>query len=342
MSNRHNGRRSRKASPLKAWLVALCALAVLLLGVFLALSLESRLSAPIENAGQRITAYTAHRDGEQVFMNGQWHVARNLDTLLVIGVDDFGAMTSSNSYNNSSQADFLALFVRDQDTGERAVLHLNRDAMTDIPVLGLTGQRAGSTWGQLALSFNYGRGQEDSCKNVVDAVSHLLYGVEIDHYIAVTMDAVPIMNDWVGGVEVEVKDDFTGIDDTLKLGSMVKLQGDRALTYVRTRRGLEDSTNLRRMERQRQYATAWMEAAQPFLQDTKAIADLILSIDKYHYTDYTVEQFVQFGDMLTSKGELPSYELPGENVLGKVYMEYHVDDAALADMVLRLFYTPVL
>ncbi len=32
--------------------------------------------------------------------------------------------------------------------------------------------------------------------------------------------------------------------------------GNHALTYVRTRGGLEDSSNLRRMERQRQYLIA--------------------------------------------------------------------------------------
>lgn len=339
--SRNHGRSSRKASRLKICLMLCGVSAVLILGVFLALSLDSWLSAPIKDAGQRVTVYTPRRDGEQVFMNDKWHVGRNLDTLLLIGVDDFGAMTGSNSYNNTSQADFLALFVRDQDTGEKAVIHINRDAMTNIPVLGLTGQKAGTIWGQLALSFNYGSGREDSCQNVVDAVSHLLFGVEIDHYLAVTMDAVPIMNDWVGGVEVEVKDDFTGIDDTLKLGSMVKLQGDRALTYVRTRRGLEDSSNIHRMERQRQYAQAWMAAAQPYLKDAKAVAELVMSIDKYHFTNYTVEQFAQFGNMLTADDGLISYELPGENVLGEVYMEYHVNDAALAGMVLELFYVPV-
>ncbi|MBQ4552853.1 MAG: LCP family protein [Clostridia bacterium] len=334
-------RRSRRANPLRICLALCGVFAVLVLGALLSRSFEAWHSAPIENAGRRMTAYTKAREGAQVFMNGRWHVGRDLDTLLVIGVDDFGAMTGSQSYNNSSQADFLALFIRDQDTGEKSVLHLNRDAMTNIPVLGLTGQKAGTTYGQLALAFNYGRGQEDSCQNVVDAVSHLLFGVEIDHYIAVTMDAVPIMNDWAGGVEVEVKDDFTGIDDTLKLGSMVKLQGDRALTYVRTRRGLEDSSNLHRMERQRQYATAWMQQAQPYLQDPKAVAELVVSLGDYHFTDYTVEEFIQFGDMLTDNGKLMSYELPGENVLGRVFMEYHVDDAALADMVLNLFYLPI-
>lgn len=335
-------RRYRRANPFKKICLVLCgAVAVLLLGVTLSLVLDSRLSAPIENAGHRMTAYTKQREGAQVYMNGQWHVGRNLDTLLVIGVDNYGEMKGSTSYNNNGRADFLALFIRDLDTEERTVLHLNRDAMTNIPVLGLTGQKAGSIYGQLALAFSYGRGQEDSCKNVVEAVSHLLYGVEIDHYIAVTMDAVPIMNDWVGGVTVEVLDDFTGIDDTLKLGSMVKLQGDRALTYVRTRWGLDDSSNLHRMKRQQQFAAAWMEKAQPFLKNPSAIADLVLSIEPYHYTDYTVEQFVQFGDMLTDDGKLISCELPGDNVQGDVYMEYYVDDQALADMVLKLFYMPI-
>ena len=81
--------------------------------------------------------------------------------------------------------------------------------------------------------------------------------------------------------------------------------------------------------------------AQPLLKDTKAVADLVLSIEPYHFTDYTVEQFVQFGEMLSDDGELMRYELPGENAKGNVYMEYHVDDSALADMVLKLFYMPL-
>mgnify|MGYP000585160404 FL=1 len=69
------------------------------------------------------------------------------------------------------------------------------------------------------------------------------------------MDAVPILNDLLGGVEVTVLDDFSGIDDTLIKGETVTLHGDHALTYVRERYGLEDSSNSTRMVRQRQYMT---------------------------------------------------------------------------------------
>ena len=65
-----------------------------------------------------------------------------------------------------------------------------------------------------------------------------------------------LLNDLVGGVTLEVLDDFSGIDDTLVQGETVTLKGQQALTYVRSRGGLEDSTNLHRMERQRQYLSA--------------------------------------------------------------------------------------
>ena len=133
---------------------------------------------------------------------------------------------------------------------------LNRDTMTKIQILGVRGDVAGTFTGQLALAHTYGSGERDSCLNTTEAVSNLLYGVGIDHYISITMDGVAILNDLVGGVEVEVMDDFSSIDSTLVQGETVTLMGNHALTYVRTRGGLEDSSNLHRMERQRQYLIA--------------------------------------------------------------------------------------
>ena len=106
--------------------------------------------------------------------------------------------------------------------------------MTQIQILGVTEEPAGSFTGQLALAHTYGSGEEDSCENTVLAVSNLLYGMEIDHYVSLTMDGVALLNDLVGGVPVEVLDDFSGIDDSLVQGETVTLRGRQALTYVRS------------------------------------------------------------------------------------------------------------
>lgn len=322
---------------LSAFAVAL----VLLLGTVAAQFLESRMAAPVENAGKQMTAHTDAENTAQVFMNGRWYRKKNIETLLVMGVDDFGAITGGDSYNNTKQADFLALYVRDRDSGEGAAIHINRDTMTDITVLGVTGQAAGTRHAQLALAHTYGRGEDDSSKNTVKAVSNLLYGMNVDHYMTLTMDAVPLMNEWVGGVEVEVLEDFTGIDDSLKEGATVKLRGEQALTYVQTRKGLEDSTNLKRMERQRQYAAAWMNEAQDKLGEPEAVAELVLEIEDYHYSDCTVEELNSFAGSMSDNPEMQIYELEGEAVQGENYMEFYADDEAIQQLVLELFYEPV-
>ena len=182
--------------------------------------------------------------------DGVWYAPKQgQETMLLIGLDKMDPLKQSEGYNNNTQADFLLLAVFDDIEEKVHVLHINRDSMAEIPVLGVDGQPAGSVTGQLALAYTYGSGLNDSCANTVDAVSDFLYGIEIDHYVAMTMGAIPYLNDLIGGVEVTVLDDFSGIDDSLVEGETITLKGEQALHYVRNRAELEDSTNLNRMKR---------------------------------------------------------------------------------------------
>lgn len=318
-----------------------CVLLVFAGGMIAVTQFESMTSSPVENAGQQLTAYTAAANRAQYYVDGQWIAQKELETLLVIGLDDLGGFEVSNSYNNTSQADFMVLLIRNPADGSFQAIHLNRDTMTRIPVLGVTGQKAGYRTAQLALAYTYGRGQEDSCRNTMEAVSHLLYGVEIDHYIAVTMDSVPIVNDWVGGVTVEVLDDFTGVSDGLVKGESTRLHGQMALDYVRIRKGLDDSSNLHRMERQRQYANEWLKLATPLFKNPGAVIDLVVQLSDYHYSDCTAGELADFANAYAANPFESVHTLKGENVQGEVYMEYHLDEDAVRDMVLSLFFEPV-
>lgn len=302
--------------------------------------LEDKLSVEIEHAGQQMTAHTSDHSSAQVFMNDGWYAERNVETLLVIGIDELGTIEAGESYNNTKQADFLALFIRDLDSGRIDALHLNRDTITDIPVLGVTGQATGTRRAQLTLAYNYGKGDHVSSRNVADAVERLLYGMKVDDYITVTMDAVPIINDWAGGVTVKVMDDFTGIDDALVQDELVMLKGRQALTYVRSRMGLDDSSNLHRMERQRQYASAWAKSAHNKLTDKQAVADLAMQLDAYYRSSCTLEKLQDFAQSFANKASIPTYEIKGTAVQGDVFMEFYVDEEALQQLVLELFYKP--
>lgn len=323
----------------KAVAVVLVFLLLVLLGLYLVRLWETHSAAapaatptpPVESDGVGLTYY-----------EGSWYAPRKgLETVLLMGLDVLDNAAQTESYTNHQQADFLLLLLLDHDDQTFSALHLNRDTMAEIQILGVTGEPAGTFTGQLALAHTYGDGGTDSCENTVQAVSSLLYGVEIDHYLSITMDAVPVLNDMAGGVTVEVMDDFSGIDPALVQGETVTLRGQQALTYVRTRRELEDSSNLRRMERQRQYMAALLEQLQGLsVEDPKFLSDAALTLSEYLVSDCTVNQLSDLGTYVQSCQFTGIQALEGEAVEGEEYMEFYVDEDAMRHIVMELFYAP--
>ena len=278
---------------LKGAAAILAAVLVLLAGMLLLQRWENAQDAPVSSSGEASSVEAgAPVDGREItYYNGTAYARReDLETVLLLGVDKFEGETPEG-YINNQQADFLLLLVMDKENETCTPIQLNRDTMTQIQILGVTGEPAGTFTGQLALAHTYGSGEEDSCVNTVLAVSNLLYGMEIDHYVSLTMDGVALLNDLVGGVTVEVLDDFSGTDDSLVQGETVTLKGQQALTYVRSRGGLEDSSNLHRMERQRQYLSALQQQLKAAVQQEDGFTlDALLQLNEYMVSDCTVEQ----------------------------------------------------
>ena len=265
-------------------------------------------------------------------------VKENLTTILIMGLDKYQAPLDAMGYLNDQQADFLMLAVLDRDAKVCDVLHLNRDTMTEIRRLGIGSKEAGRFVGQLALAHTYGSGGSDSCLNTVRAVSDLLKGVKIDHYLAVTMDGVGALNDLVGGVTVEVLDDMTDFDPALVKGQTVTLHGDQALLYVRTRAGLADSTNLHRMERQRQYLSAlYSRIMEKLREDENFLTGSLTQLAGCFKSDCTVNQLNDLGKLLSECTLHPFLTLEGEAVKGEEFIEYYVDPDSLTATLRKLF-----
>lgn len=280
------------------------------------------------------TSDTVVHDGKEYVLK------KDVDTVLVMGLDAFGASSESDSYNNQKQADFIMLFVIDKAASSYTALHIDRDTIAEMNVLGVAGEKIGTVEKQIALSHNYGNGKEVSCRNVSDAVSTLLHGADIDHYVSLTMDAVPLYTDLVGGVALTVLDDFTGVDDTLVKGETVTLDGEQALTYIRSRQGLSDSTNQNRMARQRQFARALMEQTRTCLQnDTNFAAESLLKLTKYLVSDCSSTRLQSLFETLQSYTFEGIVGLSGEKKIEDGYAAFYPKEEALTHTVLDLFYT---
>lgn len=329
---------------LKGTAAILAVVLVLLAGMLLLQRWENTQDAPVSSSGEvsSVEADAPVDDREITFYNGTAYARReDLETVLLLGVDKFEGETPEG-YVNNQQTDFLLLLVMDKENETCTPIQLNRDTMTQIQILGVTGEPAGTFTGQLALAHTYGSGEEDSCENTALAVSNLLYGMEIDHYVSLTMDGVALLNDLVGGVTVEVLDDFSGIDDSLMQGEIVTLKGQQALTYVRSRGGMEDSSNLHRMERQRQYLAALQQQLKAAVrQEDGFTLDALLQLNEYMVSDCTVDQLSDLGDSLAAYQVSDILTTPGDAQEGEEFIEFTVDEAALQQLVMDVFYEPV-
>lgn len=275
---------------------------------------------------------------EEVFYNGETYVRNeNIETLLVLGLDTFDNY-DSDSYRNEKQADFLALLVLDKTANTCQAIHINRDTMTEMNVLGVAGDRVDTVTAQVALSHTYGNGREVSCRNTANAVSDLL-GIEIDHYVSLSMNAVPAYNDMLGGVTLEVMDDFTSIDPQMSAGKKMTLSGAQALLYVRSRKGLDDATNDHRMKRQKQYLQALLDATERRIdQDESFVSKAAMKLTEYMVSDCSANRLEEIAKRYTITDPTAIHTPEGATKMGEEFLEFYPDADSLKQIVVDCFY----
>lgn len=310
----------------------LCAATVVLLlaGLSMLRNWEEGYShAPVNSSGA---------EESLTYYDGAWYRKRDdVETVLLIGIDKAAVDETMSVQGEYEQSDFLMLLVIDKAAKSSVVLHINRDTMTEIQMLSDSGRVEGRATVQITLAHTFGGQPEIRCRNAAEAVSNLLYGVDIDHYVSLAMDGVAVLNDLVGGVTLEVMDDFPGTGWTE--GETITLMGQQALTYVRARMGMEDPSNVRRMERQRQYLEALQDQLLMKLDGGQEFtSSVLMELNDYIVTNCSVEQLSRLADTMKECGKTEYRSLEGEAELVGKFMQFHVDEDALQRTVMELFY----
>lgn len=265
---------------------------------------------------------------------------QDIRVYLLMGIDRKGNVEDSNAYRNPGAADVVLVVVFDETANEYSVIALNRDTMVEMPVLGLGGKNAGSINAQLALSHTYGNGLHQSCENVKVTVSELLYGIPIHQYFSMNMDVISILTDAVGGVKVNVTEDFSAVDCTIQPGE-VTLNGEQAYLFVRTRKDVGDQLNLSRMDRHKEFMFGFVEALHENIgHDSSKVMEIYEKISPYMVTDCSDHMMTDLFNRFIEY-ELKDVVSPvGTNVRGKEYMEFYLDKEKLLELAISLFYEP--
>lgn len=277
---------------------------------------------------------TISRDGVK------YYPRQDIDVILLMGINCPGYVQAQYPHNENP-ADMVALMVLDEKAGTYTVLNLNRDAMVDMPELNDEGREIGTMYAQLGYAHSYGSGLEDSCENMKKTVSNLLGGVAIDYYISMNIDAIAPLNDAVGGVTVNVVHDFSQVDSTIPKGT-VTLKGNQARTFVQSRWYVGDELNLSRIERQKEYMNNFISAFKQTMKtsDSGFVLDTYNMVAPYLVSDLPISTLTSMVERYMECSLTDILSLEGENKMGAEYMEFYVDEDALEDLRLELFYAP--
>lgn len=281
---------------------------------------------------------TANKDtGELTYQGTAFRPKESVKAYLFMGIDRDGPAKSNQSYIDGGQADVQFLLVVDEKNETWQLLHINRDSMVEVPILGMTGQVIRTEYQQITLAHAYGDGGTDSCRNAVAAVSNMLGGQSIDGYFALNMGAISILNDFVGGVTVTIESDFSDVDPTLVMGQTITLNGQQAYNFIRTRRNVDDQTNLSRMQRHRQYMTGLGEKL--FELDQQDVLRGYDAVFDYLVTDMGSKTITQLFEKIQNYTQLDTLTVNGKSYLDEEECNaYALDEESLNQAILTLFY----
>lgn len=305
---------------------------------------------PVVQAGAETgdTQLEKWQEGTVDYKGKKYQYNTSLKVYLMMGIDKNDPVEDITDYTQGGQADAMFLLVVNDQTQEIKVVSINRNTMTDIELCDENGIDLGSLNAQICLQHAFGDGQRLSCSKTVDVVSKLFDNIPIEGYLAMNMGAIPQMNDAVGGVEVTVLQTLSvpkeGVD--LRKGDKVTLNGTQAYYYLHGRDTKKKDSATKRLRREEQYIVAYMNKLKKIAKkDPDNLSAIYDSISDYLVAsvDFTgmVEQLMNYD----FSGE-QMYTVPGETTLGdpvdgKQYEEYHVDEDAMQDLVMQVFYTPV-
>ena len=266
----------------------------------------------------------------------------DIELILIMGVDDTENRGETDTWINSSQADFLYLLALDHTNKTYQVLQINRDTMADVQTYTIEGQKYNVDQMQICLSHSYGKTDQGRSLNTVDAVSRLIFDVPIKHYVCLSMASIAVLNDQVGGVTLTMPKGLDYAYPEFKEGETIKLTGEQAEKFVRARFLLEDDHNTYRMERQEMYLKAWKELAKAKMNEQSDFSlKLVLAVSQYMTSDMTANSLSETANKIKEYKDLGTLTPNGvykEADADHIYREFHVDKDDLKKKVIELCY----
>lgn len=276
---------------------------------------------------------------ESITYKGKTYVYNDhLSNYLFMGIDTKGDMETAES-GNAGQADAIFLTSMDRVTKEMQVISIPRDTMTEIEMFSVSRKSLGLMENHINLQYAQGDGKTESCELMETAVSKLLGGIPVHGYCSVNMDGIPVMTEAAGNVQVVIPDNsLEEVNPEFTEGAEVTLTKDNVEQFVRYRNIGREQSALVRQDRQKIFIEAYMKKAQEqYAKDASFVTGLYESMKPYMVTNIGNDLFVKLLSV-AQEGKSSVHTLPGKGAQGEYFDEYRVDEEALQEMIISVFY----
>ena len=274
-------------------------------------------------------------NSDKIVVDGvEYRPNTNLQTILFMGIDKQAKGVDGSRPGENGQSDSLNLLIVDRETKQAKILQINRDSMVDVEVYSVDGVKVRTEPMQIALQYAYGDGEEQSCRLTAERVSELLYGVDVQSYLSLTLEGMSEIADAIGGVQMTISEDYTAIDPAFVKGATITMDGKLVEKYVRTRDIDELDSNLDRMKRQQQFMNALIQKIQG-MEGQAQYMSLYQKMEPYMVTNMTAEEMLALKEYHIDDQTM---EVPGEVIYKDGHAQYIVDNESLQKNVLKIFY----
>lgn len=308
---------------------------------------EMASSGPMQNTGGVLEVYRPvegdnWQEGDVRYEGVHYRYNSDILTFLFLGIDKMSEVKVMADGDQGGQSDAIFLLVLNPHSMEATIIGIPRDTMAEIEVYSPKGNHIGTATAQITLQHGYGDGAKISCERSLEAVSKLFYHLPIHGYCAINMGAIPLINDAVGGVEVTALEDV--VNSNIKKGQTIRLKGKQAYDYLHNRDTSSAESAFRRLERQKQYLNAYGKTAIAAMKkDITLPVTLYNTISKYMVTDISIDEVSYLATQASGYrfGEESIRSLKGEIVKGEKFEEFYVDEKALYELILQVFYEEV-
>jgi LCP family protein required for cell wall assembly len=265
-------------------------------------------------------------------------------TYLFLGTDKSGNEEATDDEYQGSMADALMLVVIDEQEKSYGILQLNRDTITEVPMLLADGTANASAKMQLCTAHWYGKDKTASCENTVNTVSKMLGGVPIDGYYALQMEAMSLLNHEVGGVTVTLEDDMTSLDPEMKKGTTLTLTDHQAELLIQTRYAMDDDRNTERMRRQQIFMKAFMnKMKEKNAEDVNATIELYDRLRPYATENINMNELTTILQNMQGYSDKGIIIIDGESRIGEKlhdgekHWEFYMDKDSLESAMKELY-----